>query len=95
MAASFGEDLVIWIPKGKTLLTYEIKGITCLAYNINGKYIAVGIKVKDESLPEIQIWDLSSDSIGIFVTSFEYPDNEDQIRCMAWDPKNSCIVRYN
>lgn len=95
MAASFGEDLVLWIPKGKTLLTYEMKGITTLAYNIGGKYLAVGIKVKYGVLAELQIWDVSSDSIGIFVTSFEYADVGDEIRSVVWYPKNAYIVWYD
>lgn len=87
MAASFGEDLVLWIPKGKSLLTYEMKGITCLQYNNEGKYLAVGVKLDEFMLSEVQIWDVSSDSIGIFVTSFQYPRIEDEVRCIAWDAK--------
>lgn len=94
MAASFGEDLVIWIPKGKTLLNYTIKGITSLAYNYDGKYIAVGIQLDEDIFPQIQIWDISSDSIGVFVSSYEYTVHDDDIRCIIWDPKTKYIVRY-
>ncbi|XP_037025432.1 protein cortex [Bradysia coprophila] len=91
MTASFGEDLVIWIPKGKSSITYELKGITCLAYNFDGKYLAVGTKL-EEKLPQIQIWDLSSDSVGVFITSWKYSRRKDEVRSVIWDPKNSFIV---
>lgn len=99
MAASFGEDLVLWIPKGNSLLTYEMKGITCLAYNCEGAFLAVGIKLKQSKkiskrLPQIQFWDVSSDSIGIFITSYRYDDVEDEVRCIAWDPNNKYVVWY-
>ncbi|KAG4065287.1 hypothetical protein HA402_012729 [Bradysia odoriphaga] len=91
MTASFGEDLVIWIPKGKSSITYELKGITCLAYSFDGKYLAVGKKLEDK-LPQIQIWDLSSDTIGVFITSYKYSRRKDEVRSVIWDPKNSFIV---
>lgn len=93
MAASFGEDLVLWIPKGKSLLTYEMRGITCVAFNRDGKHLAVGVKLGERIKPEIQIWDVSSDSIGIFITSFKYTDVEDEVRCIQWDAGYECIVR--
>lgn len=93
MAASFGEDLVLWVPKGKSLLTYEMKGITCLAYNCEGKYLAVGVKLKPKIPPELQIWDVSSDAIGIFITSYEYHNSKDEARCVLWDPRNTYMVR--
>lgn len=94
LAASFGEDLVLWVPKGRSILTYDIKGITALAYNSEGKYIAIGVKVDEKILPQIQIWDVSSDSMGIFVSSFVYAVFDDEVRCIIWDPKSKYIVRY-
>lgn len=92
MTASFGEDLVIWIPKAKSSITYDLKGITCLAYNFDGKYLAVGVKLEDK-LPQVQIWDLSSDSLGVFITSYRYCRPKDEVRSLVWDPKSVFIVR--
>ncbi|KAJ6646322.1 Protein cortex [Pseudolycoriella hygida] len=88
MAASFGEDLVLWIPKGKSLLTFEMKGITCLEYNYDGMYLAVGVKIAEQTLPELQIWDVSSDSIGVFITSYRYANAKDEVRSIVWGPTN-------
>lgn len=94
MAASFGADLVLWIPKGKTLLTYELDGITCLAYNCDGSYLATGIKLTARKPPEIQIWDLSNnkDSVGILITSYKYTDVEDEVRSMIWDSEDNYLI---
>lgn len=93
MTASFGEDLVIWLPKGKSSITYDLQGITCLAYNFDGKLLAVGVKLEGK-LPQLQIWDLSSDTIGVFITSYKYNCVSNEVRSVVWDPKNEFIVRY-
>lgn len=92
MTASFGEDLVIWLPKGKSSITYDLQGITCLAYNFDGKLLAVGVKLENK-LPQLQIWDLSSDTIGVFITSYKYNCDSNEVRSVVWDPKNEFIVR--
>lgn len=91
IAASFGEDVVLWVWKNQNTVTYEIKGITSLAYNINGDILALGIKSLSSS--ELRLYDVSNSSTLISTISYEYPDDTDEIRCIEWDPKNKYVAR--
>lgn len=50
IAASFGFDLVIWMPDSDATVVYRLEGITSLKHNSEGKMLAVGVKQKNRAM---------------------------------------------
>lgn len=44
IAASFGVDLVLWIPHSESTVVYRLEGINALSFSNTGKLLAVSIK---------------------------------------------------
>lgn len=47
IAASFGVDLVVWMPRSDDTVVYRLEGIKTLEYSADGKTLAASVKRKD------------------------------------------------
>lgn len=47
IAASFGMDLVVWMPRSDDTVVYRLQGIKTLEYSADGKLLAACVKRKD------------------------------------------------
>lgn len=50
IAASFGLDLVVWMPRSDDTVVYRLQGIIALEYSADGKLLAACVQRKDSNL---------------------------------------------
>lgn len=50
IAASFGVDLVVWLPRSDDTVVYRLEGIKTLEYSADGKFLAASVNTKQNDV---------------------------------------------
>ncbi|XP_055902343.1 protein cortex isoform X2 [Eupeodes corollae] len=91
IAASFGEELVLWSPSLDLTLIYKMSDSSSIAYCPRGKYLAIASKKFE--YPVIELWDVKNKTELVISNGYYFCKRQNCMAlCIEWAQNGKVVV---